>query len=249
MPDLFHLPDFSRVATLSSEEMLATEEMPGHRSKAALFNHLGNIITLGNSYFAMRHGLSESNEMHVTGSDPQFAVSAFDLVPEGCEQVRKAAREPVFRRTFNEDTILVCSDFLRAVHTAEIVRDEIHCREPLRVEWLRERFFGEFDLFDHETFFHIIHRADVSDPFSSVCGCESAACLGERLSRGILELESAMSGKRLLLITHHDALQMLDVIFSFRSPGNYAGTPEEPLPYVENCEIRPLKLVALPQSP
>ncbi len=230
----------SKPPTFSAQDTLPV--VPSRGRDWWQYNHLWNFTDLRNSYFSMRHGLSESNVMRVTGSNPEFAMSAFDLVPEGYDQAKEAVCSMPFRELCDPCTVIVCSDFLRAIRTAELVAEAIGCSDVIRVEWLRERFFGEYDLFDPELYFPHLHPLDVEDPFNTSRGCESPVQLQERLSRGIVGLETAMSGKKILLVTHHDAMQMLEVVFSREYPGRYAGTPEKPRSLITNCEIRQLKL-------
>lgn len=207
------------------------------------FNHILHYPTLRNTYYAMRHGLSESNRLRVTATKPAVALTGYGLTEEGRRQVREQALKAKVRRIFSEATIVLSSDFLRAMQSAEIFADVLRASPPIPVAWLRERCFGELDNSDPDEFFPNLHPVDVVDPFNNAWGCESPVSLQSRVSRGISQLEAEHSGLTILLVTHHDTLEVLEAVFAKRSPGEYAGRPEEPQSEIDNAELRRLEFV------
>lgn len=202
------------------------------------YNHLLGVESLRNIYFAMRHGESEANTRRITASNPTYALSSFGLTDFGVRQVCASINAQNF---LDSSTIIFCSDLLRAKQSAEIVANELGVSDLHITPCLRERFFGDLDALDYVEYFHHIHRRDNEDPFSSYCKCESAVSVQKRLSEGILQCEKEFSGKDILLVSHHDAIQILECVFNKSSPGFYAGRPDAPYPEIPNGEIRVLE--------
>ncbi|NMC63642.1 MAG: histidine phosphatase family protein, partial [SAR324 cluster bacterium] len=215
---------------VSSELVLQSSDLeklsvPKVERRWETYNHLFGIKDLKNIYLAMRHGESEANTRRITASNPAYALCSFGLTDFGIRQVCASINAQSF---LDSSTIICCSDLLRAKQSAEIAANELGVSDLFITPWLRERFFGDFDALDYVEYFHHIHRRDNEDPISSYCNCESVVSVQKRLSEGILQCEKEFSGKKILLVSHHDAIQILECVFSKTSPGFYAGSPDAP---------------------
>ena len=113
-------------------------------------------LPLQNRYFAMRHGKSEANAAGLIVSDPANGCPAYGLTPEGREQA--AASGAALRADLGEEfvqpgrLVVVCSDFKRTRETAEVLLEALGRggEAPVVATWLRERFFGDWELGDHK---------------------------------------------------------------------------------------------------
>jgi len=202
------------------------------------YNYLFGVEGLRNIYLAMRHGESEANTRRITASNPAYALCSYGLTKFGVQQVCDSINGQNF---LDSSTIIFCSDLLRAKQTAQIAAKELAISDLYTAPWLRERFFGDLDALDYAEYFHHIHERDNKDPFSSYCNCESAVSVQKRLSEGIFQCEKEFIGKKILLVSHHDAIQILECVFNKSSPGFYAGRPDAPFPEIPNGAIRALQ--------
>jgi probable phosphoglycerate mutase len=101
---------------------------------------------------------------------------------------------------------------------------------------LRERRFGDLELKKDDAYGQI-WTLDSSDPGHHECNVESACEVMDRTSALIAELEDQSNGVTYLLVSHGDALQILQAAFYGRSAAHH-----RELPHLETAEIRWLKL-------
>ena len=90
----------------------------------------------------MRHGRSQANDAHVIACSLQSGLQAAGLPTIGHQQARHAA-EQLKQRGLNP-TVIVSSDFLRALQTAQHVAETFNTSIVVEPR-LRERDFGSLD--------------------------------------------------------------------------------------------------------
>ena len=101
---------------------------------------------------------------------------------------------------------------------------------------LRERHFGELEMgSDHR--YEEVWKRDRLDPFSTFCGSESANHVMQRVTALVLDLEDNYADSRILLISHGDALQILQTAFLKRDASSH-----RELDHLDTAEIRELVL-------
>jgi broad specificity phosphatase PhoE len=99
---------------------------------------------------------------------------------------------------------------------------------------LRERYFGRWDKTSNRNY-EKVWADDKVDPNHTNYGVESAAHVQERTTALILLLEGDYSGKKILLASHGDALQILQTGFLGISPSLHRD-----IPHLNVAEIREL---------
>jgi probable phosphoglycerate mutase len=164
-----------------------------------------NSIQSKNRYYLMRHGESVANVKGLIVSAPNNALRSFGLTNHGSQQVTQAA----LNTRLDRDTIIVSSDYQRALETAEIVKSVIDTISPISIDSrLRERDFGAYELEDHGHY-QDVWQQDLSHPDESTNSVESVM---DTLARGldvIASLDQQHHGKSILLVSHGDVLQIL----------------------------------------
>ena len=189
---------------------------------------------LHNRYFAMRHGHSLANQQRIIVSDPDNGREAYGLSDLGRRQVADSLARI---RELDETTLVFSSDFRRALETARIVHERLGCgSRPVVDARLRERFFGGLELGSNSGY-EQVWREDARNPDSEPFGAESANQVMRRVTALVVELESAYRGRNILLVSHGDALQLLQTAF-----GKQDASRHRLLDHLVTAEIRPLIL-------
>ena len=199
-------------------------------------NHLLGLEHLANRYLVMRHGHSLANQQGVIVSDPVNGRGAYGLSELGRDQVTDSLAR---QATLDADTIILSSDFARALESAELAHRWLSCAAPLQVDArLRERYFGELELGPDSAYADVWrHDArNASDGYR--CG-ESALAVMARVTGLVVELERNYRGTRFLLVSHGDALQILQTAFARRPASVHRS-----LEHLQTAEIRPLALAS-----
>jgi broad specificity phosphatase PhoE len=164
-----------------------------------------HLIQTKNRYYLMRHGESVANRQGLIVSAPENALNGFGLTNQGSQQVMKAA----LNTRLDCETIIVSSDYRRALETAEIVKSVIDIAAPIATDSrLRERDFGNYELLEHR-YYDDVWQNDISHPGESKNSVESVL---DTLARGletINSLDQRYSDKTILLVGHGDVLQIL----------------------------------------
>ena len=175
----------------------------------------------------MRHGHSQANQQRIIVSDPANGIEDYGLSDLGRRQVdRSLARNA----ELDESTLIFSSDFRRALESARIAQQRLGCKSgPVVDERLRERFFGSLEL-GSDRKYEQVWREDAGDPDSEPFGAE-------RVTGLIVELESAHRDKNILLVSHGDALQLLQTAFEKQDASRHRA-----LDHLETAEIRLLVL-------
>lgn len=199
-------------------------------------NHLQNLASLKNRYFVIRHGKSEANAKEIILSHPDQGTTAFGLVDEGKKQAYESALKAKESGLLDSSTIIYSSDFTRAKETAEIICEVLGACPVILTEKLRERYFGNHEQ-THNSNYQKVWDVDVNNPDHKENDVESAAEVQLRTTSLINELEGKYSGKKILLASHGDALQILQTGIEKVSPSVHRS-----LPHLETAEIRELIL-------
>ena len=198
-------------------------------------NCLLTIARLKNRYFAMRHGHSMANQKGIIVSHPDNGREHFGLSELGYRQVLESLQQ---NRGLDPDIVIVTSDFKRARETAGLVSTTLNCREPVREEpRLRERHFGELELTPDDSYGKVWQQDEVN-PDSQDRGVESANQVMARVTAVVAECENRYTDAALLLISHGDALQILQTAFS-----RLEASKHRQLEHLQTAEIRQLILI------
>lgn len=168
-----------------------------------------DMTTLKNKYYAFRHGESQANVEGIIVSDPSIGTVKYGLSIEGRRQVEESAAQ---LSTIVSHTVIVASDFLRAVETAEIVR-RVFEAEPVRIDQrMRERQFGRWEGTRY-THYSDAWKKDAVDPDQTIDGVESANSVRRRMVDVIFSLEADFSERDIVLVSHGDPLRLLQTAF------------------------------------
>ncbi|MBI2653500.1 histidine phosphatase family protein [Candidatus Woesearchaeota archaeon] len=192
-------------------------------------------INLKNKYFIMRHGESEANRRGIIVSSPAYGIVSFGLTNEGRRQVANSVFEKKKQRLLDNKTIIYSSDFARARETAEIAREILRAGLVILTAKLRERYFGNWDRTSNANY-QKVWIDDANNPSHKNNGVESVMEVFERLRSLIIELEAKYAGKKILLVSHGDSLQILQTAFKGVDPSKHRY-----IRHLNLAEIRELK--------
>lgn len=197
-------------------------------------NHLSNYAELSNAYYVMRHGHSLANQKGVIVSHPENGCTGFGLSERGRRQVHDSLQQG---KLLDANTIIVSSDFRRAFESAGIVHRLLNCRVPLESDVrLRERNFGELEL-GPDSAYGAVWQADELDPDCDYRSVETVNQVMARVTALIVDCEQRYAQQSLLLVSHGDALQILQTAFARRDASFH-----RQLEHLQTAEIRPLQL-------
>lgn len=197
-------------------------------------NHLKSLNQLNNQYFALRHGESIANQKGLIVSSPENGIRNYGLSETGRKQIENSVRSNDKVKKVNK---VISSDFLRAFESAEIAHQLLHSETEIQYgKNLRERFFGDHELQDN-TFYQKVWDDDQLDSSHTNNNVESADAVMERTTSLILTLENDFKGEAFLLVSHGDALQILQAAFSKTSASLHRS-----LQHLDTAEIRELIL-------
>ena len=181
----------------------------------------------------MRHGQSRANVAGIIVSCIENDRRGdYGLSELGRAQAIDAARAC----DLPKDTVICSSDFSRARQTAEIVRAHLDAPEVNLSQALRERCFGEWEGSAADNYGRV-WAADEADVAAAGDGVEPTAAVLSRTTALVLDLERRYSGRRILLVSHGDTLQILQTGFLRMSPAMHRR-----LPGLTTAEIRHLRL-------
>ncbi len=198
-------------------------------------NHLSNYAELSNDYYVMRHGHSLANQQGIIVSHPANGCSGFGLSEYGKLQVRASLQQA---NLLDNSTIIISSDFRRAFESAGIAHEALDCRSPLESDIrLRERNFGELEL-GPDSAYEAVWRQDEVDPDGDYRAVESVNRVMARVTELIADCERRYSKRSLLLVSHGDALQILQTAFTRRDASSH-----RQLEHLQTAEIRRLQPV------
>ena len=197
-------------------------------------NYLSNYAELSNHYTVMRHGHSLGNQQRIIVSHPHHGCAGYGLSEQGRDQVQASLQKDV---SLDADTVIVSSDFNRALESAAIARQTLNCKSPIETDIrLRERNFGELELCS-DSAYPAVWQHDEQDPDSDYLAVESVNRVMSRVTELIVYLERRFVDTNLLLISHGDALQILQTAFAGRDASRH-----RQLQHLQTAEIRGLRL-------
>jgi broad specificity phosphatase PhoE len=197
-------------------------------------NHLLSIERLNNRYFAMRHGHSMANQQGIIVSHPENGCDNYGLSGLGREQVRTSLTQ---NNQLDANTVVITSDFKRARESAGIAFELLACGVSIYEEpRLRERNFGELELATDDSYGEVWQQDEVN-PDSRVRGVESVNQVMARLTSVIVDYENRYSAATILLVSHGDALQILQTAFARLNASTH-----RQLEHLHTAEIRQLLL-------
>jgi probable phosphoglycerate mutase len=187
-----------------------------------------------NIYFGMRHGESAPNVRGVILSYPGEGVKEENtLTAKGEGQARVSAQDAKERGSLDEHTVIYSSPFSRCKRTAEIAKEVLGVPEAIIFDdRLRERWFGDWDGTSNSNY-PMIWAKDAMDSNNKAANVESAAEVVARVTDLIHDLEDSYSGRKILLVSHGDALQILQTFFA-----GAASSAHRELPHFAVAEIR-----------
>jgi broad specificity phosphatase PhoE len=166
----------------------------------------------------MRHGQSLANIEQVIVSLPENGINGYGLSEQGVMQVRDSVQSDL---RFDSNLLIVSSDFKRARESAEIAHQLLDCVRPLQFdERLRERNFGDWEL-TSDNAYAIVWSKDELSSDNVENGVESPNQVMQRLSELVYEYEKELSAATILMVSHGDALQILQTAFSKRDASTH----------------------------
>ena len=191
---------------------------------------------LKNRYFIIRHGQSKANVANILLSHPKEGTVSYGLSPKGKKQVRISVSKSKKDKVLDSDVVIYSSDFLRAKETAEIVKKLLGIKKINLHKKLRERYFGKYDKTSLDNI-KIAWAHDEKNPNHKHKGVESPNKILKRTLAVISELEKKHKGKKILLVSHGDVLQILHTHFSKKPVSRHRH-----IPHLETAEIRELEV-------
>ena len=190
---------------------------------------------LKNEFVALRHGWSEANEAGIIVSRIESGrLPRYGLHARGRAQAAAVA-EPLAALAGAREVVVLASDFSRTLDTAAVVAEALGVAVA-PTPALRERDFGDLDGGPNDTYEDVWARdaADAGHEWSRV---ESVERVLARTTAAVREADAAGEGRLVLLVSHGDALQILQTAFADVDPRTHRS-----LPHLETCELRPLRV-------
>jgi probable phosphoglycerate mutase len=187
-----------------------------------------------NSYFVLRHGESMPNILGVIVSHlEEGKKDEHTLTEYGEEQVRHSVQEAKEQGLLDENTIIFSSPFSRCRKTAEIAKDRLGVSAKIIFDdRLCERWFGDWEGTSNANY-QKVWDGDVLDPDHKDANVESTTEVVARVASLIYALENRYVGKNILLVSHGDALQILQTFFE-----NKPSSAHRELRHVQVAEVR-----------
>jgi len=200
-------------------------------------------LTLKNQYYLLRHGQSTGNVEGVISSSRELATSSkHGLTELGYEQGKGSATQLLDtlqkeNAKLGDQVIFYSSPFARAKQTAQACLDGLAEPEQsaralnmgleilpdIQIEYgLMERWFGTLDDDAIETYGYVwpLDQKNVTHTSYDV---ESVAAVATRLRNVILDLEEKHKGKHLVLTSHADVLQIMQLYAAdSKNVGNFS---------------------------
>lgn len=191
-------------------------------------------IKLKNRYFILRHGESKANVAHILLSHPKEGIVSYGLSPKGKKQVKISVLKNKKSKLLDSNIIIYSSDFLRAKETAEITKKLLGIKKVNFHKNLRERYFGKYDKTSLDNI-KIVWDYDRKNANYKHKGTESPTKVLKRTLALINQLEKKYKGKKILLVSHGDVLQILHTHVLGRPVSHH-----RLIPHLETAEIREL---------
>jgi probable phosphoglycerate mutase len=191
---------------------------------------------LNNYYLIMRHGQSEANAAGLIVSDPAIGCKGFGLTEQGQLQVIASVIDYQQKNEVDGHPIsqVICSDFLRALETAELSAKTLLLPTPQIEIGLRERFFGDWEG-KPDIHYQSIWNLDKDVDRQIAQRVETVSQVRQRGLSVIEKLEHQFKNEVILMVSHGDMLQILLTAFS-----GIAAEQHRTLPHHAQAEIKPL---------
>ena len=205
-------------------------------------DHLQQLPYLGNRYYVLRHGKSLANDEELIVSHPDHGVPRYGLSEEGRRQVASAVTEAIGNGVLNQTTLIVASDFARTRETAEIAGKLLGTQDILLTPKLRERFFGTWEMQHHRNY-QRVWEDDLRDGAHKHNEVESTREVLARTTSLVRDLEKDYSGRTILLVSHGDALQILQTAFERVDSALHRLLPHLETGQISKLELKPTRPV------
>lgn len=171
-----------------------------------------------NRYFALRHGFSLANEAGLIVSDLNSGCNGYGLTPLGKREIESSV-EKYLLEFVSRKIIIISSPFLRTKESAKILSRLVN-KDVLYDVRLRERFFGTYNLRSN-THYSDVWILDSDNKDHKTNGVESVSEVYSRAKSLVEEMEMKYSGYDIFLVSHGDALQILECFFRDWDPANH----------------------------
>ena len=219
---------------------LGKPDLRPRKQRIRAMNHLHDIEDLRNTYYVLRHGRSVANEEALIVSDPDQGVPEYGLSEEGRREVASSILKALSDGVLDERTLIVTSDFARARQSAQIAADLLGAHDIIVTPRLRERFFGKWEKQHHSNYQYVWeHDAMVGemegDGRQRHNEVESTQEVLARTTSLLRDLERDFCGRKILLVSHGDPLQILQTAFEQIDAANHRLVPP-----LETGQIRKL---------
>ena len=155
-------------------------------------------------------------------SHPEYgAHEDFTLTNHGENQVRDFVKEAKEKGFLDSETMIYSSPFSRCVRSAQIATEVLGVKNDIIIdERLRERWFGDYER-QHNSNYQKVWDHDANDAHHKNDNVESTQEVQERTLALISDLEAKYTGKKILLVSHGDVLQILQTGILKKSPGEH----------------------------
>lgn len=176
-----------------------------------------------NDIWVLRHGESTANVEGLIVSAPgPRALIEVGLTPRGREQARDAARA-AREQGLGADTLVVSSDFVRALQTAEEFASVLGADAPRRDPRLRERSFGIHDEGPANAYEQVwaVDRARGTHDDE----VEPAEHVAARVGQVLREADAQAAEAPVVLVAHGDVLQIALAVGAGVDPHDHRDVP------------------------
>lgn len=193
--------------------------------------------SLKNQYVVLRHGESKANVAEIILSHLENGIKEeFTLTKKGEEQVIDSIKKAKSENFLDRNMIIYSSPFSRCKRTAEIAKEILEVKDEIHFDdRLRERNFGDLEK-THNSNYQKVWDEDAKNPDQKNDNVESVSEVWQRICSFIEDLEKQYQGKKILLVSHGDALQILMAGFLKQSPGHH-----RKIEHLHTAEVRKLK--------
>lgn len=183
----------------------------------------------------LRHGESTANVEGLICSAPTArALTEVGLTDRGREQARAAALSARTEHALGPGTVVVSSDFARALQTAQEFAEGLGAAAPRIDERLRERFFGTHDEGPASAYDLVWAVDDARGEHEDEV--EPVRAVAERVRAAIVDAEAlAATGVDVVLVAHGDVLQIALALGAGMDPHDH-----RQVPHLGNAEMRHL---------
>lgn len=192
---------------------------------------------MNNKYFALRHGQSKPNVLGIVLSDLEDGKKEeYTLSEQGEEQVKVSVTKAKESELLGSDTIIYSSPFSRTKKTAEIAKEVLGVDVDIIFDdRLRERWFGDWEKTDHSAY-EKVWSDDERTPKHKEKNVESTKEVLNRAMSLIEDLDKKYKNEQILLVSHGDAIKILETGFKKISSGLHKDLS------IHTAEIRELKI-------